>query len=362
MNMSKIIITADIHNGLPNKLKDTIWSMEVMSKYALEHDIKSIFVLGDLFHDRTSVETNVLQKVYEFLKSSRVSWICFPGNHDMFLKNSWDISPLYVLRDVMNVIDKIHHFDLGGVKFWVLPFIHQELTYMKVLQELDKRASKEDILLTHIGVCGAVMNECFLLKNWNIVKFEDTTFERVYSGHYHCYQSVGKLTYPGSPISFRFDEGVVDHGFIVFDTVDRTSEFILTADASKGSDYVAPDYITIIDKDLKNRLNMVSGNHIKIMLSNELNTNQIDKIKAMLHKRGALSVGTSLVSKQIQEPTLVYKEKNFGSPKQLFTEFVKTDDTKLNKELLYELHDSISQEAEERALREISNDAEIADQ
>jgi hypothetical protein len=41
---------------------------------------------------------------------------------------------------------------------------------------------------------------------------------------------------------------------------------------------------------------------------------------------------------------------------------VKTDDTKLNKELLYELHDNISQEAEERALREISNDAEIADQ
>jgi DNA repair exonuclease SbcCD nuclease subunit len=355
-------MTADIHNGLPNKLRDTIWSMEVISKYASEHDIENILVLGDLFHNRTSVEINVLQKVYEFMKSARPSWICFPGNHDIFLKNSWEISPLYVLRDAIHVIDKVCDFNLAGIRFWVLPFIYQELTYMETLQEIDKQASKDDILLTHIGVCGAVMNECFLLKNWSIVKFDDTKFDKIFAGHYHCYQTIGKLTYPGSPISFRFDEGVVDHGFIVFDTETRAHEFVLIADAAKGNSYIAPDYLTIIDKDLKNRINMIKGNNIKIMLSKDMNPNQISKIKSTLHKLGAISVTTGLITKQIQEPTLVYKEKNFGSPKQLFTEFVNAENPKLDKELLHKLHDSISQEAEERALIEISSDAEIADQ
>ena len=38
--------------------------------------------------------------------------------------------------------------------------------YMKAVNELSTKASSDDILLTHVGVRGATMNQSFLLKNW----------------------------------------------------------------------------------------------------------------------------------------------------------------------------------------------------
>ena len=60
----KIIITADIHNGVPKRLDDCIWSMRTIRNYAYENDIGVILILGDLFHDRYSLDIDILTQVY----------------------------------------------------------------------------------------------------------------------------------------------------------------------------------------------------------------------------------------------------------------------------------------------------------
>ena len=42
--MQKIILSADIHNGLPGKLEDTIWSMDIIRQYANDYKIKNIII------------------------------------------------------------------------------------------------------------------------------------------------------------------------------------------------------------------------------------------------------------------------------------------------------------------------------
>ena len=217
--MSKIAITADIHFGVPGRLADTIWGCKVLREYCRAAEIDTVVVLGDLFHDRRALDIETLSHVALFFEETSESpydqrWIVFPGNHDMFLRHSWQINSLQILRRHLTVIEDLKILQLDDVRFWVLPFITHEKSYKRVLSRIYKQARPEDYLLTHIGVCNAVMNTCFLLQNWSVITFQDAPFKGVYAGHFHNKQQIGdNVWYPGSLIPFKFDEGDVAHGF-----------------------------------------------------------------------------------------------------------------------------------------------------
>jgi hypothetical protein len=361
----KLIITADIHNGVPGKINDTIWAMNIINEYAKENEIRQVMVLGDLFHDRSSINIDVLNAVYDFFgkvdEEGDVIWSCFPGNHDMYLKNSWKIHSIHVLNHIISITEDIKEFTFQGTKqkFWILPFIHFENNYMQKLEEINKKASEDDILLTHIGVLGATLNECFLLKNWSQVTFENTKFKRVFTGHFHCHQEIGKTVYPGSPIPFRFDEGMSDHGFLVYDIETNTWEFIKIFDIyKKYSNYRPPDYMTIIDKDLMKNVGWFAHNHIKIVLSKDYTANEMEKIRGFALKYKALSVGFKMEKKKIEESKITYREQKIGTPRALFEAYIKKDEPKLNTKILLSIHSVIEKDAEERIMVEEAEDVQ----
>lgn len=348
-----VLITADIHNGIPGKLKDTIWAMDIIRQYAKAHNIKHVIVAGDLFHDRQSLNTEVLNAVYDQLllaKNDKQEWYCFPGNHDMHLKNSWQINSLHVLTNVLNVIEGINKFTIGSQTFHVLPFIHYESKYMEALAEVDKLAKPDDILLTHIGINKAILNVCFVLQNWSLVDLESTKFFRVYVGHFHCQQQVGKSFYPGSPIPFRFDEGVVDHGFYVYDLQSREHEFVKIFDiCSEYSKYRPPDYLTIVDEDLLQSTALVLNNKVRIMLSKDYTADELEKLRTILKKKGANSVDWYLPKEKTNsESNVQINVTTIGSPDALFKAWLELDKPDLDNELILDIHQQIKQEAEER--------------
>jgi DNA repair exonuclease SbcCD nuclease subunit len=361
--MGKIIICADIHCGVPGKLKDCIWAINIINKYALKNKIENVLVLGDLFHDRTSLGIDVINAVFDqfkIMKESGIKWMAFSGNHDLFYKNRWDCNSIHSFKDIIDLEESIGIRIIQNQRFWILPFVHYENVYMEKMLEIEKKADKNDILLTHIGVLGATLNECFLLKNWSQVTFDNTKFKRVYAGHFHCYQEIDKVTYPGSPIPFRFDEGMSDHGFLVYDLNTNTHEFIKIFDIYTEFDtYKPPDYMTIIDKVLLKNTGWLKGNNIKIALSKEYTSNEMDKIRNFAIKHGALSVGFKMEQKIIEESKITYQEQKLGTPRALFEEYLKKDDHKLIQKTLLDLHDIIEKEAEERIL--IEDDAQTQD-
>jgi DNA repair exonuclease SbcCD nuclease subunit len=341
----KIIITADIHFGYKD-LKDTIWAVETIRDYAKEHGIEKVFILGDLFHNRKSLDIDVLSAVYGFLNSAtheyHQDWIAFPGNHDMFLKTSWDINSLKPLEHVLTVVDIFSEIHLYDRVFWVIPFIHYEAAYMKVLNEINEKASKNDILLTHIGASGAKMNECFLIKNWNMVDFKSTKFKRVFAGHFHCYQELGKLTYCGSPIPLRFDEGVVDHGFVVFDIDSDECEFIKTFEVGEKASK-PPDYVTITD-DFVGSFN---GDKVRVILSKDYTENELDTMRRIYIEEGASTVQWMKRKEEQTEILLDEESGAFGSPEEMFVKFVDHDKPggDLDVEMLMQLNKKVAVEA-----------------
>lgn len=355
----RFLITADIHNGYRGKLLDCVWSMEVMRRYAADQSIKTILVCGDLFHDRVSLGIDVVNAVYDQLMKNieaEQTWYCFPGNHDMFLKNSWEVNSLRVFRGVLRVIEDVEQVLFGDRTFHILPFIHYESKYMEVLKKIETDAGEDDILLTHIGINGATLNECFLLKNWNIVNFRESKFKRVFVGHFHCNQTVGEnVWYPGSPIPFRYDEGVVPHGFLVFDLKTNAVEFKLITDVAKQwpdlYETRPPEYLTIIDENIKDCLGLVPNNHIRLMLTRQYTHNELANIRLALHgKLKARSIDFLIPKKEIDELSTIQNQLgDIGTPEAAMKSWIQIDQPKdIDGALLWQCFEQVKNEADER--------------
>ena len=222
---------ADVHLGYAGRSRDILWALGVVRRYCQEHGIDTIVVLGDLFHDRQHLSIEILCGAYDFFRAAKVEygqqWIAFPGNHDMFLKHSWDINSIRPLGEILTIIDDVKLLTIDDKRYWILPFVYSESAYMRILERIEKQASKEDVLLTHVGVNNAIQNVCFLLQRWSMVTFIQSKFDRVYAGHFHLQQQVStNLWYPGSIIPFKFDEGDHEHGFYVYDQDANEHEFV----------------------------------------------------------------------------------------------------------------------------------------
>lgn len=360
----KINLSADVHVGVPGKLDDIMWSLNRMREYNAANDIKYWFILGDLFHDREAINVRDLCIITQFLADTRDKYHqeihTFPGNHDMFMKNSWEINSLIPLGRYIEVHNKVDMVVLDGVRFWILPFIHYESEYMKILAKIEKRYKAGDILLTHIGVKQATLNTCFLLKSWSVVEFTNSPFH-VYTGHFHSQQQVGdNLWYPGSPIPFKFDEGDVDHGFYVFDTETRTHEFISIWAGAEGDTKAPPQFLTLDEELINGRgAEEIRGNIIRVALSKEYTHNQLIEMKEHLTNLGARDVRwMTLASKETKEGMIVAAQAA-ASASELFERFLSQDNDGvkgLGKDILLRINAEVVAEGDRRY--EFSGDPE----
>lgn len=363
--MSKIILTADVHAGVPGRLQDILWSCRVIDEWCYRNDIDTAFVLGDLLTDRKSLELDVACGIYDFLTNSKkrgLNWYTFPGNHDMFLKHSWEINSLRPLSGVLNVIEQVKLLELDSRRFWVLPFIHFEHSYMRVLERIEKQYKPGDTMLTHIGVRGSTLNSCFLLQDWSVVDFTQSPFQRVYTGHFHVNQQVGSnVWYPGSPIPFKFDEGDVPHGFYELDLETMEHKFINIWEA--GAEFfpnepMPSQFHTVLNEQIDN-LNQddVSGQMVRIMQFEDMASDKQLEIKKHLLSLGAK--GVTWVRKHEKTQTAVIPSKIVNAdPADMFMRWYEADSNakNLDRGLLVRLDAEIRHEGDERYIYDIEPD------
>lgn len=354
--MSKVVFTADVHFGVNGRLADILFACNTIKEYCRHAGIDTVVVLGDLFHDRQAINIEVLTTVCNFFEEVEAlgqRWITFPGNHDMFLRHSWGINSLQALKRHLTVIEDISILKLDEQRFWVLPFVTFEKSYMRILRRMEKKFEPGDKLLTHIGVRGATLNTCFLLKDWSIVNFDYLPFEKVYTGHFHSKQKVGdKVWYPGSPIPFKFDEGDVPHGFFVYDTVTDSHGFVNIWDAAKKffPDIVPPpQFRTILDEDV-NGLTVADVQHniVRIALQRTYTQDEKGLLRNKLQDMGAKAVRWMDLAQKIEQRVVIEKSK--VENRDLFKAFTSQDANglkDLDDRLLTQLHDEIVHDGDE---------------
>jgi len=338
----KVIITADWHFGYPGRLDDLANAFKCMINFCVKHEIKIIILAGDLAHNRESLThdvSNTISELFDQMNKHGIHLIGIVGNHDMFYRHKWNVNAIKPFSKQITYVDTVSHFEIDNRRFWVVPFIEHEPFYMKVVNDVNKLASEDDILITHIGIASAKMNSCFLVTNWSVVSFENTKFNKVFAGHFHNHQKVGtKSWYTGSPVPFRFDEGLVEHGFIVYDVISNKQVFI---DLLKlmPDDIRPPDFITATSKDIDQIVKSSPKDRVKIELDVDDNP---EIIKEQLSQSGISNV----VFVKPKEECSFIKPEGFTRSDNIFKSWINYDKPEhLNGDLLVSLDEEIRSES-----------------
>lgn len=127
----KVLIFTDLHIGLKSasktRLAICVKVIKEIVNYIKEHNIKYVIFCGDWNHVRVSTENNVLNVSYNLMKAlaKYATVYLLNGNHDLYMKNSVEISSLIIFKDIKNVkiIDNVQLISINGNSSLLVPWL-----------------------------------------------------------------------------------------------------------------------------------------------------------------------------------------------------------------------------------------------
>ena len=231
--MTKVIILGDLHAGARNSNKTVeLWQEKFFSEllwpYVKDNGIKRIIQLGDLYDNRRWLNMNTISWFEDvFVKPSQelgVTIDAIIGNHDTYYKHTnTPNSPQLLLTkfDNFNIFDTIGNLEIDDVNFTMIPWMCKE-NYDETYEAVKQGG---DICVGHFDIQGFVMHPGAISKDGlRLSDFEN--WNTVWSGHYHTQSQNQNVQYLGTPYQMNWSDANSKHGFWVFDTTDRSMEFV----------------------------------------------------------------------------------------------------------------------------------------
>lgn len=189
-----IITDPHLHENNINEVTDIFIQLKKLGE---EHRCNSYFLLGDVFDSRISQREEVLTAFSNILNNFENDTIyCIPGNHDKtdYKSNDSFITP-YKHFPGFELFDKGTVFNFKGYfNALMIPFFDEKVwiedfNYSSI--EALNNIKIPKILFSHISITGSVNNNGEKVENGITASlFKD--FNKVFLGHYHNQQQVGK--------------------------------------------------------------------------------------------------------------------------------------------------------------------------
>jgi DNA repair exonuclease SbcCD nuclease subunit len=205
--MAEIILT-DTHID-ENNIEVNKSVFRQTCEYCVERGVKRIIHTGDFFRSRKSQTLENLKdgfmEILDLVGSYGLTLLAIPGNHDKVDYKSAD-SYLDIFQHHPNfVLFREHYqFEHNNFSFHFLPFFDND-EYLPRLRAIEVVESKKNILFTHIGIYGAVMNNGMVVEGIPVAEF--AKFDKVMVGHYHDEQYFGSnICYFGASIQHNYGE------------------------------------------------------------------------------------------------------------------------------------------------------------
>lgn len=210
--------------------------------------IKTIWILGDVFDTRQTINTMTINKVIELfrdtLKDFEINIIV--GNHDMYLTTDTEINSLKILDLLPNVTvyEQQASITVDGKKILVQPWIVDYKQENLITGKYDYAFMHADIIGFDQG--GGRLSESGLVAK-ELLKYVDT----VYSGHYHNgihrqFEKGKSITYLGAPYQLTRIDRNGTRGYHILDIATGERTLIENRISMKFTRHVYPDINTSI--------------------------------------------------------------------------------------------------------------------
>lgn len=233
----KVAITADLQlqsqprysnthvDGLSSRLRDAIDCLNWITATALEDGCEELFVLGDLFDSRTTIDISVIDAVCRTFRaiSERVRLHLLVGNHDAYLRTP-RLNSLQMLLsgDRVTVHETVGVHKAAGVAF--VPWTDDAEDYRA---SLEKAAG---LKASHLCSHGMFEGSVPMAKGHPIEWITDHPWKNVFLGDVHdpvvLRRKPNLIRYVGAPMQHHFGDAGQQRGFVIFDSDSGKSTFI----------------------------------------------------------------------------------------------------------------------------------------
>ena len=250
-----------------------------------KRDIKILFISGDLYEQKYIKQTTIdfINNLFKEIPETKI--FISPGNHDPYLANSFYSK--YVWAENVHIFGgKIEKIETEEADFYGIGFTDYYEGPLGIENVTDLNKEKLNIAIVHGTVDGSDKVQ-MVYNPISSRKLIEAGFNYVACGHIHkrdCREN-NKIVYPGSMVSFGFDEPG-EHGMLVGEiTKDENKiEFIKLDD--RLFEEIELDITEIFSEaeliEKINSMNFDKNTEIKISLTGkrnfEINKNSIYKL------------------------------------------------------------------------------------
>ena len=322
---------------------------ETFFPYLVEHDIKTICHLGDIFDRRKYINFNTLRscKRYFFDKAQDlgIDIHMIPGNHDTYFKNTNDVnSPDLLLGEYNNIIlyQEPTEIMLDREKVLYLPWICGE-NYDRTMAKITETDAKT--CFGHFEFAGY-----YLLPGMPNLHGMDTdafiNFDLVVSGHFHHRHSRGNITYMGNPYEITWSDYNDPRGFAVFETIDGTLEYFNNPFRIFHKIYYDDSHFEGVNDISNFDFDTISGGSVKLIVSKKTDFTRFDHFVDKLYT-------CNLIDLKIIEDFSEFEDEALGEDidledtMTLLKEYVDVVETDLDKQRIKNLLQSLYIEAQD---------------
>lgn len=246
----KVCLISDTHFGIKNgnevylKSQMNFFTNQLIP-YLKDNGIEHLFILGDLFDNRQSINVRVKNAVFELFNMLK-GFTChvLVGNHDIFFKNTIAVNSLKFLGlyDNVTVYEDIELINVYGKNILMVPW---QVNNDDFRQRVANKNVGYDICMGHFEIAGFKMSseKSDLCVNGlpRGVLFEN--YELTFSGHFHHRskktQGNSVIQYIGNPYHLTRHDIGEDRGFCILDLEDNSYEFISNTESIR---YVSVKY------------------------------------------------------------------------------------------------------------------------
>jgi DNA repair exonuclease SbcCD nuclease subunit len=287
--MAKIALVTDLHFGCRNdnqKVADfqERFFKEVFFPYIDENSIDTVVDLGDTFDRRKFINFYSLDRAKKMfftpLAERKITVHMLVGNHDSFYKNTLEINSVKLLAEAYpNIVTYEEPTEWNGIV--MLPWICDDNR-----QQTDDLIAKTkcQVLFGHLELSGYQMYRGQVIPGIGMKDDFLSKFDLVCSGHFHTKSQRGNINYLGTPYEMTWSDADDQKGFHIYDTDDRSIEFIKNPNTMfkkiwySDEDAVITD---IIEQDFSQYRNCF----VKLIVKNKTNPYWFDMFIERLEKQ-----------------------------------------------------------------------------
>ncbi len=298
----RLWLITDTHLGVRNSSE--VW-IDIMRKYFFDYFIPLVkkeykpgdvlIHLGDVYDSRQSINLKVLNLCIEiFGELSQIfkdGIFIIIGNHDIYNKTSNEINSVSSLKWIPNikVLEEPKTIKFGKRKVFMMPWRATEEIAAETLSEVEEH----DYLFCHTDINGLSFNKYTKIEDGlSYTRLEN--FKRVYSGHIHYSQNVGKIRMLGSP--YQLTRSDIDNRKAIV-LLDLESEEEIIFENNFSPKFIRVSFDSILEKT-------------PIELINEFNNNFIDVlIDPKMAVKASLGILTDMINSQIEIKFIPINEK-----------------------------------------------------